>query len=457
MFGDNEFGDRHLVVVDLGFGDAGKGATVDWLCSPEAGLDVAAVVRFNGGAQAAHNVVAGGRHHTFRQFGSGTFSGVPTLLSRHMLVEPIALAAEARALAALGVADPLSLLSVDERALLTTPIHGAANRCREDARGASRHGSCGIGIGETASYALEHDAPRVADCRRPDVLRRKLIALAEHYRPLLAGSGHRHDPIDDLVEVYTEFARAVAILPGDQLGRIATDGRLVFEGAQGALLDEWRGLHPYTTWSTVEPRNARAMLARIDAPGYVLGVTRAYFTRHGAGPFPTEDAALAIPERHNGTGEYQGAFRVGHLDPILLRYAIEACGGIDGLVVNHLDQVGTGAANTSPARTGCRGNRSGREVSGDRVIGHAAAHGEIRTAVGYLTADGYLDRLACGPWRDLEHQARLTGMLAGATPVLADLPDDVAAYLEAELGAPVVLTGHGPDRADRTIRTRATA
>lgn len=512
MFGDNEFGDRHLVVVDLGFGDAGKGATVDWLCSPEAGLDVAAVVRFNGGAQAAHNVVAGGRHHTFRQFGSGTFSGVPTLLSRHMLVEPIALAAEARALAALGVADPLSLLSVDERALLTTPIHGAANRCREDARGASRHGSCGIGIGETASYALEHDAPRVADCRHPDVLRRKLIALAEHYRPLLAGSGHRHDSIDDLVEVYTEFARAVAILPGDQLGRIATDGRLVFEGAQGALLDEWRGLHPYTTWSTVEPRNARAMLARIGAPGYVLGVTRSYFTRHGAGPFPTEDAALAIPERHNGTGEYQGAFRVGHLDPILLRYAIEACGGIDGLAVNHLDKVGTGAANTSPARTdgadldrpartgganlhrsartgrsdlertpqtgetdlerpartggadlerpartGCHGNPSGRAESGERVIELAAAHGEIRTAVGYLTADGYLDRLACGPWRDLEHQARLTGMLAGATPVLADLPDDVPAYLESVLGVPVVLTGHGPDRADRTIRTRATA
>ncbi|WP_084535019.1 adenylosuccinate synthetase [Nocardia yamanashiensis] len=468
MLGDNEFGDRHLIVVDLGFGDAGKGATVDWLCSPEAGLDVAAVVRFNGGAQAAHNVVAGGRHHTFRQFGSGTFSGVPTLLSRHMLVEPIALAAEARALAALGVADPLSLLSVDERALLTTPIHGAANRCREDARGASRHGSCGIGIGETASYALEHDAPRVADCRHPDVLRRKLIALAEHYRPLLAGSGHRHDSIDDLVEVYTEFARAVAILPGDQLGRIATDGRLVFEGAQGALLDEWRGLHPYTTWSTVEPRNARAMLARIGAPAYVLGVTRAYFTRHGAGPFPTEDTELAIPERHNGTGEYQGAFRVGHLDPILLRYAIEACGGIDGLAVNHLDMVGTGAANASPPRTdgagldrparpGCCGNRSGRAGSSERVAEPVAAPGEIRTAVGYLTADGYVDRLACGPWRDLEHQARLTGMLAGATPVLADLPDDVPAYLEDALGVPVVLTGHGPDRADRTIRTRATA
>ncbi|MFD0000061.1 adenylosuccinate synthetase [Nocardia sp. NPDC127526] len=416
------FGDRHVIVVDLGFGDAGKGATVDWLCSPPAGLDVAAVVRFNGGAQAAHNVVAAGRHHTFRQFGSGTFSGVPTLLSRHMLVEPIALAAEARALAALGVADPLSLLYVDERALLTTPIHGAANRCREDARGASRHGSCGLGIGETADYARTHDAPRVADCRNPDALRRKLIALEEHYRPLLAGGAHRHDPIDDLIDLYREFAHAVAILPGDQLAGFADAGRLVFEGAQGVLLDEWRGLHPHTTWSTVEPRNARAMLARIGAPAYVLGVTRAYGTRHGAGPFPTEDPALAIPEHHNGTGPYQGEFRIGHLDPILLRYAVDACGGIDGLAVDHLDALG-----------------------------------EIRTATGYLTPDGYTDRLHCGAWRDLGHQQRLTDLLDTATPVLTSLPTDITTYLEAELGVPVVLTAHGPDRADRTIRVATTA
>ncbi|WP_405493513.1 adenylosuccinate synthetase [Nocardia sp. NBC_00511] len=416
------FGDRHVIVVDLGFGDAGKGATVDWLCSPQAGLDVAAVVRFNGGAQAAHNVIAGGRHHTFRQFGSGTLSGVPTLLSRHMLVEPIALAAEARALSALGVADPLSLLYVDERALLTTPIHGAANRCREDTRGTARHGSCGIGIGETASYALEHDAPRVADCLRPDVLRRKLIALAEHYGPVLAGGRHGYDSIDALVEMYTEFARAVRILPGDQLAAFARAGRLIFEGAQGVLLDEWRGLHPHTTWSTVEPRNARAMLDRIGAPGYVLGVTRAYLTRHGAGPFPTEDPALSIPEPHNGTGEYQGGFRRGHLDPILLRYAVQACGGIDGLVVNHLDTLG-----------------------------------DIRTATGYLTADGCVDRLDCGEWKDLDHQQHLTDLLTGAVPALTDLPADVPGYLETALGTPVVLTAHGPDRTDRTIRVPAKA
>ncbi|MFJ4655552.1 adenylosuccinate synthetase [Nocardia sp. NPDC088792] len=447
------FGDNHLIVVDLGFGDAGKGATVDWLCAPETGLDVAAVVRFNGGAQAAHNVVAGGRHHTFQQFGSGTLAGVPTLLSRYMLVEPIALAVEARALTRLGVADPLSLLHVDERALLTTPIHGAANRCREDARGTSRHGSCGIGIGETAHYALGHDAPRVADCLRPDVLRRKLIALAEHYRPLLAGSAHRYEPVDALVETYTAFAEAVAILPGNQLAAFADQGRLVFEGAQGILLDEWRGLHPYTTWSTVEPRNARAMLARIGARAYVLGVTRSYMTRHGAGPFPTEDAGLAIPERHNGTGRYQGEFRRGHLDPILLRYAIDACDGIDGLAVNHLDALDASRQGTGevPASNG-RGPATEAATPGPQ-----SDPTDIRTATGYLTADGYVDRLECGAWQDLAHQQRLTGLLSGATPVLSELPADVPGYLEERLGVPVVVTAHGPDRADRTIRIPATA
>ncbi|MEZ0362660.1 adenylosuccinate synthetase [Mycobacterium sp. pUA109] len=426
---DNIFDDRHLIVVDLGFGDAGKGATVDWLCSPDAGLDVAAVIRFNGGAQAAHNVVVGDTHHTFSQFGSGTLSGIPTFLSAHMLVEPIALAAEARRLAALGVADPLGLLAVDAQALLTTPIHVAANRAREDARGAARHGSCGKGIGETAGYALGHDAPTVGDCRHPDVLAAKLTALAQHYAGLLAGTGHRYPALDAMVDLYREFARTVKIVGPGHLGALAGRGRLVFEGAQGVLLDEWRGLHPHTTWSTVEPSNARAMLAGLGQPGYLLGVTRSYLTRHGAGPFPTEDPALGelLPEPHNGTGTYQGAFRVGAFDPLLLRYAIAACGGVDGLAVTHLDAL---------ART------------------------PLAAAVGYRTATGPVRGVDCGPWRDLDYQRRLTDLLATAEPVLVPAPASVegfVGYVERALGASVVLGATGPDRADRAVRALAVA
>ncbi|MFI6167082.1 adenylosuccinate synthetase [Nocardia sp. NPDC051052] len=412
----------HIVVVDLGFGDAGKGATVDWLCSAEAGLGVSAVVRFNGGAQAAHNVIADGRHHTFAQFGSGTFSGVPTLLSHHVLVEPIALAGEARQLAALGVLDPLALLHIDGRALLTTPIHIAANRAREDARGSSRHGSCGRGIGETVSYALTHDAPTVSDCLRPRVLRDKLQALAAHYGELVAPSDHRYEPIDILVDMYREFAAAVRIGGGEQLAGFARRGRLVFEGAQGVLLDEWRGFHPHTTWSTVEPRNARAMLSEIGAAGYVLGVTRTYMTRHGAGPLPTEDRALDFPEPHNTTGRYQGEFRLGHLDPILLRYAIAVSGGIDGLALTHLDTPGTRYATT-----------------------------------GYATDNGVIDDVEPGVWQDLAYQQHLTELLSTAHPMLTEMPDDVVPWLTQKLGTPVILTSNGPTRTHRTPTTTTSA
>ncbi|WP_033443168.1 adenylosuccinate synthetase [Saccharothrix sp. NRRL B-16314] len=404
----------HIIVVGLGFGDEGKGAVVDALCHDGA---VTAVVRFNGGAQAAHNVVVGDRHHTFSQFGAGTLAGVPTHLSRHVLVEPIALAGESEDLAALGVADPLRLLSIDADALLTTPLHVAANRAREDARGHSRHGSCGKGIGETAWYALlaergavpgdtvEHQRvlgvpgppPTVGDCARPSVLRSKLDALARFYEPLI-GAG---TSVDDLVALYRDFAGAVRVTTGDEVGRLADRGRLVFEGAQGVLLDQWRGFHPHTTWSTVTPDNARDLLGHRRAT--VIGVTRTYQTRHGAGPFPTEDRTVPerFPERHNGTGEYQGSWRAGHLDAVLLRYAVAACGGVDALAVTHLDVGG------------------------------------LKVATSY---DAPLP------------SARLTEFLFDRTPTLVDMPDPVA-WLEEDLGVPVLITGAGPDRADYAVRT----
>jgi adenylosuccinate synthase len=405
---------EHVVVVGLGFGDEGKGAVVDALCADGS---VSAVVRFNGGAQAAHNVVVGGRHHTFSQFGSGTLAGVPTWLSRHVLVEPIALAAESRELAALGVADPLGMVSVDADALLTTPVHVAANRAREDARGRDRHGSCGKGIGETAWYALLAErgaargdvvegqevpgtpgpAPTVGDCANPVVLRRKLDVLARCYEPLI-GDG---TSVDDLVALYRAFADAVRITSGDEAGRLADAGRLVFEGAQGVLLDETHGFHPHTTWSTVTPRNARALLAGRAAR--VLGVTRTYQTRHGAGPLPTEDAGVLVrfPERHNGYGEYQGGWRAGHLDAVLLRYAVAACGGVDGLAVTHLDA---------------------RDL---KVATSYAGLAEVRPR---------------------------TGFPAGCAPVLEDLPDPVA-FLEELLGVPVLVTGAGAARTEYAVRT----
>ncbi|NKZ05691.1 adenylosuccinate synthetase [Actinomadura latina] len=419
------------MVVDLGFGDAGKGTVVDHLCSagapplggrpprPPGERGVAAVVRFNGGAQAAHNVVtADGRHHTFAQFGSGTFTpGVRTHLSRFMLVDPLALAAEAGHLRALGVADALDRLTVDGDALLTTPYHRAANRARESARGAARHGSCGMGIGETASYALEHgEAPRAGDCVSPARLRRRLAALRDWYRGTFPG-GEDVPDAGACADAFTAFGERVQIVGGDHLRGLLRAGNVVFEGAQGVLLDEWHGFHPYTTWSTTTFDNAETLLAEAGGTATRLGVLRAYATRHGPGPFVTEDPALTagLPDRHNGAGRWQGAFRVGHLDAVALRYALDAAGGVDGLAVTHLDVAGA-----RPDLRVCRAY----DVDGDRV-----------------------GRLAAGP-PDLGRQAALTRRLLRARPVYAPLGDPVATVEDA-LGAPVVLRSYGPASADK--------
>ncbi|MEU8005133.1 adenylosuccinate synthetase [Catellatospora sp. NPDC049111] len=404
---------RHVIVVDLGYGDAGKGTIVDWLCATR---PVSTVIRFNGGAQAAHNVVTpDGRHHTFAQFGSGTLHGVRTHLSRYMMVDPLALAAEAAHLAELGVAAPFELLTVDRQALLTTPWHRAANRAREAARGDDRHGSCGMGVGETAAFALAHPdlAVRAGDTGSAAVLARKLgavrDALTAELGPLDA------PPVAAVAEAFRWFGAAVRLVPSS---RQALSGPCVFEGAQGVLLDEWRGWHPYTTWSTTTFDNAETLLAENGDNGALrLGVVRTYTTRHGTGPLVTEDARLtaALPERHNGHGPWQGAWRAGHFDAVAHRYAVEVCGGVDALAVTHLDA--------------------------------AERHG-LKMCLSY----GQLDRIVPGEHGDLAYQEKLTQTLSTATPVYTGLGD-----VGEVLGAPIAVTSHGPTCADKSQRSATAA
>ncbi|MFC4031552.1 adenylosuccinate synthetase [Streptomyces polygonati] len=419
----------HTLVVDLGFGDAGKGATVSHLCAA-ADREVTAVVRFNGGPQAAHNVVTpDGRHHTFAQFGAATLQGVPTLLSRFMSVDPLALSAEAEHLRSLGVPDPYALLSVDRRARLTTPYHAAANRLRERARGADRHGSCGMGVGESAAYALAHpeDAPTAGDCASRPRLLRRLTLLRDRLTDELGPLGA--PPVEACADAYAAFARTVTLTDEAVTRRLTRQGPLVFEGAQGVLLDEWHGFHPYTTWSTTTFANAETLLAEAGAPDGALrlGVVRTYTTRHGPGPLVTEDPGLGplLPEAHNGHGRWQGAFRTGHFDAVAHRYAVEVCGGVDALAVTHLD---------APGR--CP---------------------ELRLCRAYAMDGRLVERLPAGPPGDLARQAGLTRRLSEARPARWDTPGrDPRQWTDAVsrlLGAPVLMESSGPAR--QRLRTAA--
>ena len=433
---------RAFLVVDLGFGDAGKGIVTDALVRQ---TGARAVVRFNGGAQAGHNVVTpDGRHHTFSQLGAGSFvSGVRTHLSRFVVVHPTALAIEAERLEARGVPDPLARVTIAAGAYVTTPFHQAACRIKELARGDARHGSCGVGVGEVMQDALDGHVVRVRDlgdatlsATLEAIRERKRAELEDALRalPPSEAADRERRVFDDpdvgaaWIERVSAITSRLAIVDDEPaLRAMLREGPVVFEGAQGVLLDEWRGFHPHTTWSTCTPANARALIddARIDGLEVTtLGVLRTYATRHGAGPFPTEERSLAarLPDPYNVEGPWQGALRIGWLDGVLLRYALAVTGTIDALALTHLDALG--------------------------------ALGTWRMARAYRD----MESLSPGPLQDLDHQAALTRALFAARPLYDELrnpsPERVIDALERGLGLPVRITSAGPRASDVTLRGR---
>lgn len=340
-------------MTGLLYGDEGKGSITDFLVR-ESGAKL--VVRHNGGAQAAHRVeLADGRSHVFAQWGSGTFAGARTFLSRYMIVDPLAAVNEASHLQDNGVLDPWGMLYVDERALVTTPYHKAANRLREAARGDGRHGSCGMGIGEAYEDRDKEHAIRFRDLFRygPGLLDRLTDLRFEKIRELEGRAGAHAQawealkmPVAHVAQRLCDAARRAQLVPWQHerglMRELADGGDIVFEGAQGVLLDQHRGVQPYTTWSNTTSENARAMLPGMPEFEVVkVGVARAYVTRHGPGPLATYDADLtaALPDKSNVFGEWQREFRCGRFDHELFKHAISIEGGIDELALTCVDRV----------------------------------------------------------------------------------------------------------------------
>ncbi|MGA0572079.1 adenylosuccinate synthetase [Variovorax sp. VNK109] len=440
---------RYTSLLGLGFGDCGKGLFTDYVCRAQRGHTV---VRFNGGAQAGHNVVLpDGRHHTFSQFGAGSFmDGVATVLSAPFIIHPHALLFEAEALAAKGVPDILDRLLIDGRCRVTTPLHQAAGRLREWARasGASGpHGSCGVGVGETVLQELSdpQTAIRYADLTQRKRTLDKLAMLRERLR---ADAGLQWPGMASNAAAQTEWKvlndesigsrwldaiqpclRAAPSASPELLAqRLTMPGAVVFEGAQGVLLDERHGFHPHTTWSSISTDAVESVLLDLGLHAEVthLGVMRSYLTRHGAGPLPTQDAALdVLAEPHNSNEGWQGAFRRGHPDSVLLEYAVSAVGRLDGIVATHLDVF-------------------------DRF-------GPLQWCIGYGHEPGGLtDHLPLGTPGDVAHAERIMELLDMARPVYAATPlrnaSSWCAAVEAVAGVPVTHTASGPLHVNVDVR-----
>lgn len=436
---------RYASVLGLGFGDCGKGHFIDALTRR---WNAHTVVRFNGGAQAGHNVVTStatkptGVHHTFSQFGAGTLvPGTRTLLLDPMVVHPTALLMEAEALGRIGVHDALPRLTIDARCRVTTPYHQAAGRLRERLRGAAAHGTCGVGVGETVRHGLANPEQvlRYADLfpagakAAADRLRAIRETLLAEFEPLCmdgsAGSqSEEFQALQDEVIGRKWLAVAQALArqcPPESVESIRSQlrqpGYVLFEGAQGVLLDEWRGFHPHTTWSTISTAAVERVAAcfEIGEPIEHYGVLRSYLTRHGAGPLPTYDAALddRLPEPHNHAAGWQGQFRRGHPDAVLLRYALEAVGNLTGLLISHLDVF--------------------------------QRCGPLKWCERYSTATSpCMERLPLGTYEDLPHQAMLTDLLMNAKPQYSagsiDSAEMFLGRVREVTSLPIGLSSYGP-------------
>ncbi len=294
-----------MIVLGLGYGDEGKGLTTSYLCSRSKNP---IVVRFNGGHQAGHTVVYEGKRHIFSGFGSGSLQGVPTFWSNFCTFYPPSFLREYKML-------PNPVIFVDPMCPVTTPFDILKNRRTEDFRKGERHGSVGMGFGETLARQESYYKLFVQDLRFENVVVAKLKAIAKHHFI-------KDFEIDEHI---TYFLKAVKEVLG--IIRICNPSILlsydsvVMEGAQGILLDMDHGFFPNVTRSNTTCKNA---LTIHDAES-VYYVTRTYLTRHGNGYMPNEEKLPLINNENetNKSHAYQGEFRTAKLDIELMNYALE--------------------------------------------------------------------------------------------------------------------------------------
>jgi adenylosuccinate synthase len=422
----------NVAVIGAQWGDEGKGKVVDWLASR-----ADAVVRFQGGHNAGHTLVVGNQTYKLSLLPSGLVRGKLGIIGNGVVVDPIALLAEIDRLRAQGLVITPETLRIAENAPLILPLHGALDRAREAARGEAKIGTTGRGIGPAYEDKVARRAIRACDLAEPDTLSTKLDELLLHHNTLLRGLGAETFEKAALLEGL--LALAPHLLPfiepvWERLDALRRAGkRILFEGAQAVMLDVDHGTYPYVTSSnTVAATAASGAGVGPSAVGFVLGIAKAYCTRVGSGPFPTElldETGRTLGERGHEFGTVTGRpRRCGWFDAALVRQAVKV-GGIQGLALTKLDVLD----GFSELRV-CTGYRSNGQT-----LRHlpAAPGAQAKAEPVYETLEG---------WRDSTRGARSW----------AELPAQAIKYvrrIEELVEAPVTLLSTSPER-DDTIMVR---
>ncbi|MHA1247844.1 MAG: adenylosuccinate synthase [Candidatus Thorarchaeota archaeon] len=419
---------NNLVVVGLQWGDEGKGKIVDFV-----GEAYDIVARFQGGSNAGHTVVTREREYKFRIMPTGAVRGKTAVIGNGVVVDPEVLLDEISALKSLGVDVDLVL---SERAHIVTPLHIQLDGLREAARRGSKIGTTKRGIGPTYADKVARVGVRICDVLSPSFER-----YWSHFARTMRSRIERlyeTSPIDDLDRLRDRVKNSVAELKpyvsdsGDYLRQAINDGKsILFEGAQGTLLDIDHGTYPYVTSSNcIAGAAATGTGVPPSALHGVLGVTKAYTTRVGAGPFPTEVSGTVgqrIQERGGEFGTVTGRpRRCGWLDLVALEYAASV-NGTDALALTKIDVLaGTPTVSVCVAY----------EIDGTETTRFPASTEVLSNA------EAVLEEVP--GWEDVD-----IGTRGSAEMEIENLPGNMREYLaiiEERIGVPIVLVSVGPGR-----------
>ncbi|WP_291843977.1 adenylosuccinate synthase [Maricaulis sp.] len=417
----------NVTVVGAQWGDEGKGKLVDWLSHR---ADV--VARFQGGHNAGHTLVVGENVYKLSLLPSGVVRGKLSVIGNGVVVDPWAFVAEVDRIAQQGVVITPEVVKISETAALILPIHRELDALRENRDDGEAIGTTRRGIGPAYEDKVGRRAIRVIDLADPAALKARVADILHHHNALRRGLGHEEYSAETLVAELTEIAPK--ILPyAAPVWRvlkdaIKSDQKILFEGAQGALLDVDHGTYPFVTSSnTVSGQASAGTGVGPRDVGYVLGIAKAYMTRVGSGPFPTElfDAdGQALGERGHEFGVVTGRKRrCGWFDAVITRQTLQV-GGVHGVALTKLDVL-----------------------DGFKTI---------KVCVAYELDGERLDHLPAGK----EAQAKVTpvyeelqgwqGSTAGARS-WADLPAEAVKYvrrLEELIECPIALVSTSPERED---------